>query len=268
MGDSDSLKERTIRDFGDQWSRYRENEGYYASTDLLQDIVEPLLPLGEIRGKRVADIGSGTGRIVNMLLAAGAAHVVAVEPSAAFEVLAGNVRDPRAVSLLRIPGDELPAYGDLDLVLSIGVLHHIPDPAPVVNAAFNALKPGGRMLVWLYGKEGNETYLAFSEPLRAITRRLPHPVLVAVVWTLYPFLAVYIRLARHARIPLHDYLNSYLGKLSPKQRRLVMYDQLNPSYAKYYTRDEARALLEKGGFSDVRLHHRHNYSWTVLGCKP
>jgi len=268
MGDSELLKERTIRDFGDQWTRYRENEGYYASPDLLQDIVEPLLPVGEIRGKLVADIGSGTGRIVNMLLAAGAAHVVAVEPSAAFEVLGRNVQDAGAVTLLRVPGEELPAYGDLDLVVSIGVLHHIPDPSPVVDAAFNALKSGGQILVWLYGREGNKAYLAFAEPFRAVTRRLPHSVLAAVVWILYPFLAGYIRLARHVRVPLCNYLNSYLGKLSPKQRRLVMYDQLNPAYAKYYTRDEARALLETGGFVDVSLHHRHNYSWTVIGRKP
>lgn len=48
----------------------------------------------------------------------------------------------------------------------------------------------------------------------------------------------------------------------------MIYDQLNPAYAKYYRRDEARALLEDAGFQDVRLHHRHGYSWTVLGTHP
>jgi len=268
MNINNLLKDRTIRDFGEQWTRYRENDGYYASTELLRDIVEPLLPVGDIQGKRVADIGSGTGRIVNMLLSAGAAHVIAIEPSAAFEVLMENVQDSGAVTFLRCPGDQIPASGDLDLVLSIGVIHHIPDPAPVIKAAYSALRPGGSMLVWLYGKEGNEAYLAFVEPLRAVTRRLPHPFLSTVVAMLYPFLAGYIRLARHFRVPLRDYLNGYLGRLTPTQRRLVMYDQLNPAYAKYYTHDEARALLQGGGFTDVRMHHRHNYSWTVIGRKP
>jgi len=63
-------------------------------------------------------------------------------------------------------------------------------------------------------------------------------------------------------------MNGYLAKLSPEQHRLVMYDQLNPAYAKYYTREEARALLESAGFSNVRIHHRHGYSWTVVGQKP
>jgi SAM-dependent methyltransferase len=37
----------------------------------------------------------------------------------------------------------------------IGVLHHITDPKPSVEAAYKALRPGGHFLVWLYGKEGD-----------------------------------------------------------------------------------------------------------------
>lgn len=268
MDRTDDREQRTIEDFGDQWTCYRDNDGYYASMELLADIIEPLLPIAEIRGKRVADIGSGTGRIVNMLLDAGAQHVIAVEPSAAFDVLRANVRNPDAVTMLHATGERLPPSDDLDLVVSIGVLHHIPNPAPVIRAAYTALRPGGRLLAWLYGREGNEAYLTIAEPLRAITRRLPHPLLAGVVWTLYPVLAVYIALAHRLKVPLHDYLNKYLGKLSREQRLLVMYDQLNPAYAKYYTRVEAQTLLETSGFTNVRVHHRHGYSWTVIGEKP
>lgn len=267
MHSNRQLKQRTIADFGEQWTRYRANEGYYASAELLRDIVEPLLPLEEVRGMRVADIGSGTGRIVNMLLDAGAEHVVALEPSSAFDVLRANVQRSDAVTLMNVTGDMLPPRGDLDLVVSIGVLHHIPDPEPVVAAAHAALRPGGRMLAWLYGQEGNEAYLAFARPLRAVTQRLPHPMLAGTVRLMYPMLAAYIALSRRIRLPLHGYLNNYLGKLSREQRLLVMYDQLNPAYAKYYTRPEARSLLEQAGFVDVRLHHRHGYSWTVMGTK-
>jgi|SRR6185503_11530603 SAM-dependent methyltransferase len=268
MRDADRLKEQTIRDFGDQWTRYRESDGYFGSAELLRDIVEPLVPVEELRGKRVAEIGSGAGRIVNMLLDAGASHIIAVEPSAAFNVLREKVRNPAAVTLLNVTGEQLPPHGDLDVVASIGTLHHIPEPAPVVHAAFEALRHGGKMLIWVYGREGNETYLAWAEPLRAVTRRLPHPILAGIVWLLYPLLAAYIRLARRCDIPLRRYVNNYLAKLSPKQRRLVVYDQLKPAYAKYYTGDEARSLLTTAGFVNVRVHHRHGYSWTVIGERP
>ena len=84
------LRKRTIADFGDQWTRYTDNEGFYGSVDLLSDTLGPLLPLSAFEGKCVAEIGSGTGRIVNMLLDAGAEHVYAVEPSAAMKVLQEN----------------------------------------------------------------------------------------------------------------------------------------------------------------------------------
>ena len=137
-----------------------------------------------------------------------------------------------------------------------------------MRAAVHSLRPGGKMLVWLYGREGNGLYLALAQPLRALTRRLPHWLLVALVRLLYLPLAGLIGVARSMPVPMRDYLNNYLAKLSPEQRRLVMYDQLNPAYAKYYSAAEARALLEQAGFVKVRLHHRHGYSWTVVGERP
>lgn len=58
------------------------------------------------------------------------------------------------------------------------------------------------------------------------------------------------------------------GAGAAAERRLVIYDQLNPAYAKYYTRAEAYELLRQAGFDDVRLHHRHGYSWTAVGTRP
>ncbi len=49
---------------------------------------------------------------------------------------------------------------------------------------------------------------------------------------------------------------------------LTVFDQLNPTYAKYYTRDEAEALAAGAGFTDIQLYHRHGYSWTVVARRP
>lgn len=261
-------KERTIKDFGDQWLRYRDNEGYYGSLELFSDILYPFLKPDDIKECKVAEIGSGTGRIVNMLLEAGASHVIAVEPSDAFEVLQNNIKDHKNVTLLKITGDQLPPYGDLDFVFSIGVLHHIPDPKPVIKSAYKALRPGGHFFVWLYGKEGNEFYLNFINPLRLITKHLPHFALAGLVWMIYHPLVIYIHLCRRFHLPLPGYLLSIFGNMSPEKRRLIIYDQLNPSYAKYYTRFEAEKLLADGKFENIRIHHRHGYSWTVIGTKP
>jgi SAM-dependent methyltransferase len=261
-------KDQTIKDFGDQWLRYCDNEGFYGSLELLSDILFPFIEMGQIRDRRVAEIGSGSGRIVNMLLQCGARHIIAVDPSEAFEVLCRNIEQPEKVTCLKITGDKLPAYSDLDYVFSIGVLHHIPDPAPVVEAVFKALRPGGHFLVWLYSKEGNGLYLALVRPLRALTKRLPHFLLAFLVEIMYWPLVLYIKLCHWLPLPLREYMLPILEKMSVEKRRLIIYDQLNPEYAKYYTRFDAEKLLSDGKFENVRIHHRHGYSWTVIGTKP
>lgn len=263
-----TLRERTIADFGEQWTRFRDNSGYYASSDLLDDIFAGLLRARDVQGARVADIGSGTGRIVGMLAAAGAEHITAVEPSKAFAVLEENTRQlGHRVRALNVRGDELPGTSEYDLIVSIGVLHHVPQPEPIVRRAYEALRPGGRLVVWLYGHEGNEMYLRIVKPLRRVTSVLPDDGLVALAWCLEWPLRGYIRLCRHRRLPMADYMTGHLSHLDAALRRLTIYDQLNPAYARYYRRNEAVALLANGGFQDVKVSHRHGYSWTVSGVK-
>ncbi len=260
---------KTIHDFGQQWLTHQGNEGYYGSTTLLADILTPLLDPSEIKGCKVVEIGSGTGRIVNMLLSCGAAHVIALEPSAAFTVLQQNTRTQQdRVTYLNLTGDALPPSGDQDYVFSIGVLHHIPDPLPSVRAAYSALRPGGRLLIWLYGREGNTLYLTLVQPIRLLTALLPDFLLHLLVHIIDIPLTLYMYLCHFLPLPLHQYMKGHLSKLSANKRRLTIFDQLNPTYAKYYTQQDCVALLKQGGFVDIRLHHRHGYSWTAIGTKP
>jgi SAM-dependent methyltransferase len=265
---SKDLQARTIADFGEQWTSYPDSEGFYGSAELFDDFVEPLVSVADIAGRRVAEIGAGTGRFINVLAAAGAAHMVAVEPSTAFRVLREKTRRfEDRITYLNATGDQLPATGDLDYVFAIGVLHHIPDPDPVVAAASRALRRGGQLAVWLYGREGNTLYLLLVRSLWWLTRRLPHRGLEVFVRLLYPLFWCYMIACRVLPLPLARYMRRVMWPLEPDKRRVVIYDQLNPAYAKYYTRGEARALLARHEFTDIRLHHRHGISWTVVGTK-
>ncbi|MDJ0789841.1 MAG: methyltransferase domain-containing protein [Myxococcota bacterium] len=269
MDREESLAEDTIRRFGVQWNAYPDNEGYYGSVALLADFIEPLVPIAELQGARVADIGSGTGRIVDMLLDAGAASVTAVEPSAAFDVLVRNTSRRRdRIEYVRGTGEELPGENVYDAVISLGVLHHIPAPEPVLGAALRALRPGGRMIAWLYGWEGNEAYLRWALPFRRLTSLLPGWALTGLAYALEPFLSLYIGACHRLPLPMRAYARNVLAHLDREQRRVTIYDQLNPAYSRYYRQEEVRQLFESAGFERVQLHHRHGYSWTVVGEKP
>jgi 2-polyprenyl-3-methyl-5-hydroxy-6-metoxy-1,4-benzoquinol methylase len=263
------LQAKTIADFGEQWTQYPDSDGFFGSVELFDDIFAPLLSARDVSGKRVAEIGAGAGRFVNVLASEGAAHIVAVEPSVAVHVLRDNTQGFRdRITYLDVTGDRLPSSGDLDYVFIIGVLHHIPEPDPVVAASFRALKPGGKLAVWLYGREGNSLYLTLVSVLWSFTRRVPHRGLEIFVDALYPMFWIYMMACRRLPLPLAAYMRRVMLPLTPAKRRVVIYDQLNPAYAKYYTRQEAHDVLARHGFTDIRIHHRHGYSWTVVGSRP
>lgn len=81
------------------------------------------------------------------------------------------------------------------------------------------------------------------------------------------FLDIYILLCRFIPLPMHVYMREVLANFKHSVRRMTIYDQLNPAYAKYYFQKDAEALLADAGFTDVRTFHRHGYSWSVIGTK-
>jgi len=262
------LSNKTIADFGTQWSHFTNNEGYYGSRELLQDILGPHTDLRDLSNKSIVDVGSGTGRIVNMLLAAEAAHVTAIEPSNSFNVLKTNTAGHKhKITYLQTTGEHIPLDRPFDYVISFGVIHHIPDPGPVIQASHKALRRGGKIILWLYAYEGNELYLSLAIPLRYITKRIPHRVLLHTASCLTVAAFLYGSLCRFLPLPMRIYMQYHFNRLTLDNKIMTIYDQLNPSYSKYYTKQEAFSLLADAGFTAIKLHHRHRYSWTVTGTK-
>jgi SAM-dependent methyltransferase len=208
------------------------------------------------------------GRISLMLLQAGASRVTALEPSDAIGPLRDNLAGHEdRFEIVHASGERLPNR-QYDMVLSIGVLHHIPDPYPAVRAAFDSLKSGRKFFIRVYGREGNALYLLVALPIRLITRHLPHFAVAGLSWVLDIPLKAYIVASRKFKLPLNEYMRDCLDKRTPDKRRLVIYDQLNPRWAKYYSEREVRDLLDSSGFKNVRVHSRMGYSWAAIGVKP
>jgi len=268
---STETRDRTIRDFGEQWTAFPDSPGWFESLDLLKDMLEPLVPLESVKDAKILDVGAGHGRLENMLFMAGAGGVTAVEPSDAFEVMKRNTaRNVDKIAYVRCAGHEMDEHlpeGSFDLAISYGVIHHIPDPLPALRGMRRALKDGGRCWIWIYGREGNGAYLFFAEPLRWITRRMPHVLLSALSMLLTPFLSLYAWMCRWLPLPMRDYMRRVIAPQTWYTRKVTIYDQLNPAEARYYTRDEVTKLMADAGFTDIKTHHRHGYSWAVLGFR-
>jgi SAM-dependent methyltransferase len=257
----------TVGDFSEQWTAYYDNSGFFGSEELLSDVLRPLHTLDDLRGKAVAEIGCGNGRFLPTM-AKYASKVIGIEPGDGVD----NARDwanksaeRDKIEVMRANVYDLPALPPLDHVLSIGVVHHLPDPERALQNMRRLLKPGGHCTIWVYGKEGNELYLATFGTVRKLTTRLPHKALHVVSSALVPPLRGYIAACRVLPLPMKDYMRQVLHPLDWRALRLNIYDQLNPTIAEYWTRDEVTSLMERAGFKDIRLHHRHGYSWTATG---
>ncbi len=265
-----SLDVRTIGDFAEQWHRFPNphGAGYSGSTEYLADLLHPLIRLDELKDAYVAEIGAGTGRIVKMLLESGARKALALEPSDSIGVLRRNVEIYQdRVEIVHATGDQLPAR-DFDLVLCIGVMQHVSQPLPVLQAALASLKPGGRFFMWLYAKEGTLLYRSLIIPVRAVTRRLPDPILNAFCRTLNFVLERYIALCRRFQfLPLSRYITEVSGRISREARIMGIYDQLNPAWVRYYSRAEIEGMMREAGFTDVKAFHWNGYSWSVAGTR-
>ncbi len=264
-----TFDETTISDFSDQWEIFSENDGYFSSLVYLRDITDGLIDIEDFRGKRIGEIGSGTGRWIPHLFEAGASHVLAIEPSGSFETLKRKTREfSGQMTYINEVGESIGIKEDVDIMISLGVISYIPDPIPTYNAVYEALRPGGKFLVCLMSLEGNRLYLSTFGLLRKITTRMPNRMLLLLCKFLNQCLSVYIAACKRIPLPLHDYITHVISKFSHEKRLLIIFDQLNPTYAKFYRKKEFERLFADSGFQNIELRHRHGYSWVGIGEKP
>ena len=149
----------------------------------------------------------------------------------------------------------------------MGVIHHIPNYSVVLKNIQKSLKKNGKFIIWVYGKEGNETYLLIFNNLRRITILIPDFLLRIISHILNLISYFYELLCHFFPLPLKKYFLEVFGKCSFEKRSYIIFDQLNPSFAKYFTKKELEEDLKDAGFKNIKTHHRHGYSWTAIAEK-
>jgi SAM-dependent methyltransferase len=143
--------------FGDNWCAFADLiTEEHISTAVAS--MERLLPRGQLAGRKMLDIGCGSGLSMLSALRLGAAHVegVDIDPSsvrAAESVLSKfNADGPWQVdecSVFDLPNKRSSEY---DIVHSWGVLHHTGAMWQAIDAACTMVAPKGLLCIALYRK--------------------------------------------------------------------------------------------------------------------
>ncbi len=104
---------------------------------------------GNLAGKRILEVGAGTGRDAVTLARAGA-EVLTLDYVSGSLGLTIKAADMSGVKVAPVCGDgtAMPfADGTFDVVFHQGLLEHFPDPFPLLRDNIRVLKPGGHLVI-------------------------------------------------------------------------------------------------------------------------
>ncbi len=236
-----------------------------------------------LRDAVVLDAGCGMGRYMRVAQASGARLVVGMDLSwslkGAARVLSGLERVALVRGdLLRVPFLE----SQFDQIYSLGVLDHTPDPRAAFLQLARLLKPGGRIVIWVYERE--RPLLEFlKDAQRAVSTRLPLPLLLGMSRMTAPIGGLKRRLmsSRHRlieRMGVALHLLTLGVSMHPDSEVRVCdtLDWYAPKYMSRHTKAEVRGWFEAAGLVEIQdlgvdqrfFHEGQGHGVNFAGIRP
>ncbi len=223
----------------------------------------------------VLDAGCGSGRWAYEIATRGP-RVVAMDLGLSIEIAKRNTAVTGRVAWVQADLDDMPlSDGAVKWAYSLGVIHHMVDPASALSKIALTVAPGGRVLVYVYyalddrGRTYRMLYRA-SDLVRRMVSRSPRwfasAFASAVAITVYLPLARASALARwlgleglSRALPL-----SFYRELSLEVMRNDSLDRFGTRVEARYTRDGLVTLMRSAGLQDISVSVGAPY-WHAIG---
>jgi SAM-dependent methyltransferase len=262
----ENLDQGVIDSFGHEWATfdYGETETSEALDAQFMAYCAPI-DLNQFNPKTsvAGDFGAGSGRWASRLIQY-FSLVYALEPSdGASTVLKKKFSGEAKIVVLQetVGANSIP-LASLDLAMSLGVLHHIPDTGLAIKDVSRRIKPGGVFLCYLYySLENKPTFykLIFKavDGVRRVISVLPQrikqlvtSVIAALIyWPLARFSKVLNKLGVNtSNIPLHHYADMPFVMLANDAL-----DRFGTSLEQRFSKAEITEMLRAAGFDIATL---------------
>jgi ubiquinone/menaquinone biosynthesis C-methylase UbiE len=265
------LRRRTGESFAYEWEHFGQLRPEWERN--FREYLRPHEPK-TLRGRLVLDVGAGSGRHSYEAHRLGA-RVVAVDVGDAIHVARRNL--PAEVVTVQADAEELPFEDAIfDLVMAIGVLHHLPDPRRALKSLARLVRPGGYVHIYVYwipSSGWHRSLLRLVTTVRRGTTRMPRPLLRAVSYpiaaALFGMFVLPYRITR--RVPRLERIASGLPLKAYADYPFAVcvndqFDRFSAPIEWRFAPDEVRAMLEDAGFRDVRV--LENHGWIGSGRSP
>ncbi len=248
--------------FGYEWDKYSHMSESYK--DQFRNWVFLLGP-EDFRGKKVLDAGCGMGRNSYWPLKWGAKSVTAFDfDKRSVKSAERTLSEFKNAKVFYKDIFKIDWKNEFDIAMSIGVIHHLEDPVFALQNMVRALVPEGLLVVWVYGYEGNEWIVKYVNPVRKnITSKLP----VSVVH----FLSYFCSMPLFVFVKISKGPSGYLKQLSTFDFwhvHSIVFDQLIPDIAHYWSKKEILEMLQKvGGVENIAVEAPPNGSGWIIRAK-
>ena len=250
-----------VNHFGNEWAKYNYLNGIAAEAldEQFNAYTEPLdFGLFKQETSVAADFGAGSGRWAERLKPY-FKRIYVLEPSeSAFEILRKRFKSENEFILLNegIESNSIP-NGSLDLAMSLGVLHHIPDTKRAIKDIYTKIAPGGSFLCYLYYKVEDKSlrYRAIFflvNIIRNLISRMPNGFRMVAAKIIA--ISIYLPLAKYSmvqmnrgkdvsNIPLHHYANKPFIMLENDAL-----DRFGTRLEQRFNKADITEMLEEAGF--------------------
>jgi SAM-dependent methyltransferase len=266
-----AVKRRTAASFAYEWKRFGMLREEWRKNFL--DYMRPLAS-DWFADKLLLDVGTGSGRHSYWASRLGA-RVAAVDLGDSIDVARANLPDEALT--VEADAEDLPFdEGTFDLVMLIGVLHHLPDPWRALVSISRYARPGGLVRIYLYWQPPwtwHRSVLRLVSAARRVTVRLPHRLihalcvpLAALLFGLFVLPYRFMRRMHSLRavaehMPLKTYADYSFAVCVNDQ-----FDRFSAPLERRYEREEVERLLAGAGLVDTRVTAHHG--WLGAGRTP
>lgn len=266
------LDKKTAAAFGYQWKKFehtfKKNEEEFLS------YVSPFFAKDIFKDKIVLDAGCGGGKFCSLIAKYGAKMAVGIDFSDSCYVAYQAVKHLPNAYILKADINN-PPFKEVafDIIFSIGVLHHLPDPRQGFMNLAAKLKKRGVIFVWVYAKEGNALFRRFIEPIRKhLTSKLPFKITEFFAKGIAFFLWAMIKLiylpayrvkglkAFFRRLPYNEYF-IYFYNLGFDLFFATIFDKMAPPIVYYFSENEFKSWFESANLEKIKVCQRNRNSW-------